>query len=158
MQFTVRTTTISFTLAAALLATLTLPANASSTASSAASDSATSSAGSTSDSVTGSSTSSKNVVTAQGDYTVVDVAAVEGKPGMVRLALQAATEPDAGRDFALLLPRSAVENNGVAIGQRVSARQQSYGVELTGGPEQKTFFLVLKDELRNELRSVPVSL
>lgn len=158
MHFNIRTPRIALSLAAVLSTCLAMPTHASSTASSAASDSATSSAGSTSDSVTGSSTSSKNVVTAQGDYTVVEVAAVEGKPGMVRLALQAAPEPDAGRDFALLLPRSAVENNGVAIGQRVSARQQSYGVELTGGPEQKTFFLVLKDELRNELRSVPVSL
>lgn len=145
-------------LTALLLTTLAAPAQASSTASSAASESATSLAGSTSDSATGSSTSSKNLVTAQGDYTVVAVAAVNNNPGMVRLALQAADAPDAARDFALLVPRSAVEDYGVAVGQRVTARQQSYGIELAGGPQQKTFFLVLKDELRNELRSVPVSL
>lgn len=150
--------TTSATITTLLLAALAMPAQASSTASSAASNSATSSAGSASDSVTGSSTSSKNVVTAQGDYTVVEVAAIDSNPGMVRLALQAADTPDATRDFALLLPRSAVEDYGVAVGQRVTAHQQSYGIELAGGPQQKTFFLVLKDELRNELRSVPVSL
>lgn len=148
----------SFATATAIWMSLCAPLHASSTASSAASDSAASSAGSASDSVTGSSTSSKNVVTAQGDYTVVALAAVEGKPDMVQLALQATEVPDAGRDFALLLPRSAVEDYGVAVGQRVSARQQSYGIELAGGPQQKTFFLILKDELRNELRSAPVSL
>jgi hypothetical protein len=154
-----RITSVAITaLSALLLAALATPAQASSTASSAASDSATSSAGSASDSVTGSSTSSKNVVTAQGDYTVVEVAAVDNKPDMVRLALQAADTPDVTRDFALLVPRSAVEDYGVAVGQRVTAHQQSYGIELAGGPQQKTFFLVLKDELRNELRSVPVSL
>jgi hypothetical protein len=108
--------------------------------------------------VTGSSTSSKKVVTAQGDYTVVDLAAVPDKPGMMQVALHAADSADEQRDFTLVLPRKTIDDNGLAIGQTISARPQNFGVELSGGMHARVFYLILHDSLRNELRSVPVSL
>jgi len=147
-----------FALTVVFLAGLGTNAQASSTTSSAVSDSATSSASSASDSVTGSSTSSKKVVTAQGDYTVVELAAAPNKPGMVQVALQAADSPDQQSDFTLLLPRKTIDDNGLAVGQTISAKPQNFGLELSGGMHARVFYLILHDALRNELRSVPVSL
>ena len=95
---------------------------------------------------------------AQGDYTVVEVAALEQRPGMLRVHLQAVAGPE---DFYLLLPRQAAERGAVAPGQVITAQQRPYGVAFTAAgasaDQAVPFFLVLDDAWYRELDSRPVA-
>lgn len=94
---------------------------------------------------------------AQGDYTVVEVATLEQRPGMLRVHLQAV---DGADDFFLLLPRQAAQRGAVATGQVISAQQRPYGIVFTaaaGADKSAPFFLVLDDAWYRELDSRPVS-
>ncbi|HEV8690836.1 MAG TPA: hypothetical protein VGQ91_11105 [Ideonella sp.] len=138
-------------------AALSLPALAASSAASSASESLTTSSGSVSDSSNASSDSSRRPARqAQGDYRVVEVAAMAERPGTLRLMLEPAAGQ--GEGFALYVPQKAVDQASVATGQVVRAEQRPYGVQFARGDTQQAFFLMLDDEWYRELPSNPVVL
>lgn len=91
---------------------------------------------------------------AQGEYTVLDVAALEQRPGMLRVHLQAVNGSD---DFYLLLPRQTAQRVALAPGQVIAAQQRPYGIAFAATSprtdHQETFFLVLDDAWYRELES-----
>ena len=91
---------------------------------------------------------------AQGDYKVLEVAALEQRPDMLRVHLQATAGSD---EFYLLLPRAAAERGAVATGQTLHAQQRPYGLAFaTAAAKAEPFFLVLDDAWYRELDSRPV--
>lgn len=166
-----------FAIAASLGLTI-LPVRADSTSSaSSAGSSASTSLGSSSASLgksTDSSSSKERV--AQGHYTVVDMAVVEGQPDLVRLRLQALaairpTDPLPAQPpsqlpasaqpiaFELLLPREAAERGQLAAGRTVAALHRPYGLAFATVTPQGAadpFFLVLDDAWHRELAIRPV--
>jgi len=144
---------------ALLGAAVVTPAAADSLASS-ASSAGSASLGSVSDSIGNSSrSSSPDNKTADGDYRVIEVAELAGKPGMLQLTLQA-TQGEA-REFTLKLPREALGRKGIAQGDIVHARNRPYGLEfarLNDAHTREAFFLVLADDWHKELDSRPVAL
>jgi len=136
-----------------------LPALADSVASS-ASSAGSASLGSISDSIGNSSrSSSPDNRTADGDYRVIDVAELAAKPGLLQLTLQA-TQGEA-HEFTLKLPREALGQRGIAVGDIVHARNRPYGLEFARLIDDKTreaFFLVLADDWHKELDSRRVAL
>lgn len=139
----------------AAAAAFSLPVLAASSAASMASESLATSSGSVSDSSqTSSDSSTRPARQAQGDYRVVEVAALAERPGMLRVALQPAAGE--GEAFALYLPQQAVDQGGVVAGQVVRAEQRPYGVQFARADTQQAFFLMLDDEWHRELASTPV--
>ncbi|MBW8832047.1 MAG: hypothetical protein JF606_22050 [Burkholderiales bacterium] len=136
-----------------------LPALAASSAASSASESITTSVGSISDSIQKSSTSSTNTTAAiEGDYNVVEVAALPEQPGTMRMKLQAVADQGSDGEFFLYLPQKAVEQGELALGQVVTARQRPYGVEFSNAQTRKAFFLALTDDWYRELQTNAVVL
>ena len=158
MSFT-QTFTSSHLAALALGLAAAVPAMADSAASS-ASSAGSASIGSLSDSIGNSSrSSSTDNRTADGDYRVIDVAEMAAKPGMLQLTLQA-TQGEV-HEFTLKLPREALGQKGIAVGDVVHARNRPYGLEFARLNDAKTraaFFLVLADDWHKELDSRRVSL
>lgn len=146
--------------AAGLLALSLPPAHGGSSASSAASDSVSVSVGSLSGSVqqsSESSTSDRKV--ADGDYRIIEVAAIEGEPARVRLRLRPALTQHAAAGFDLTLPLELVQRQGMLVeGATLGARNRPYGLEFSAGAPREAFFLALSDDWYDELRSVPVTL
>ncbi|HSI56191.1 MAG TPA: hypothetical protein VLA16_01460 [Ideonella sp.] len=148
---------------ALLLWAATLPALAASSAASSASDSSATSVGSLSGSIEKSSnSSSKGTDVSEGDYKIIDVAAVAERPGTVRVQLQpvAATAGEDG-GFALYLPYDVAERSRLAQGGTVTAQQRAYGLQFsqaTLDAGRQAFFLVLNDDWYQELQSKPVVL
>lgn len=149
-----------------LLASLTLlggaaalPVMAASSAASSASDSVSTSVGSVSDSIQKSSESSagKNTV-ADGDYRVLDVAAVAERPGLVRIQLQALADATAEGGLYLFVPQATAAQGQLAVGQVVTARNHAYGVEFAKADTRQAFFLAMNDAWHRELKSNPVTL
>jgi hypothetical protein len=142
--------------AAALLGAAALPAHADSFSASSASDSVSTSMAGLSDSIANSSTSSSpGQHRAEGDYRVIDVAEVPGRPGMLRVHLQPLPE---GREGAvdLTLPREAAAAGHVDKGGVVTALPREYGIEFATGTPHRAFFLALDDTWMREMRSNPV--
>ena len=147
--------TLATTLFAGIL--LSSAAEAASSAASSASDSASDSVGASSRSITQSSNSSSgDRKTAAGDYKVIEMAEVEGRPGMLKLRLQAAG--DEKTEFFLTLPRQAALSGHVAEGGMVRANERPYGIEFAAVADNKAFFLVVDDDWHKELQSRPVTL
>ena len=122
---------------------------------SSASSAGSASLGSVSDSIHGSSRSSsgKDKV-AEGEYQVIEVAALPDRAGMLRLRLQerAAKSGEAPAAFLLDLPQAALGARGLAAGETVSVRERPYGLEFARtAPRGEAFFLVLNDDWRGEL-------
>lgn len=146
------------------LSTAALPALAASSTASSASEGVSASVGSVSTSFeTSSDSSSKTDKTASGDYKVIEVAAVNERPGTVRMKLQPVAANNAAgnnedNSFVLYLPAQALAKNPVAAGQIVAARQRPYGVEFAKGDTGQAFFLVLHDAWYRELQSNAVVL
>ena len=141
-------------LVALLLAAAALPAGAASSTSSAASEGVSASVGSLSTSVEKSSqSSSTDDKVADGDYTVIEVAAAPARPGRLRLTLQRQ-----GVTLVLYVPQEAAHRAGVAAGQVVAARQRPFGVEFATGEPRRAFFLALHDGWLPELQTRAVSL
>jgi hypothetical protein len=143
------------------------PSMAASSAASSASDSITTSVGSVSGSIEKSSnSSSKNDKVADGDYRIIEVAAVAERPGMARMKLQALDNPSAEGEFSLVLPQEVVEQSRLSQGSIVTAHQRTYGLEFsqTAAAQDATparpqaFFLVLSDDWYRELQTNAVSL
>lgn len=142
-----------------LAAAAAQPALASGSASSASSEGSSASVGSLSTSIeTSSNASSKGDKVAQGDYRIVDVAAAPERPGTVRVTLQALAGPAHGGSLTLYLPLETASDAGLATGGVVSARERPYGLEFAQGEPRQAFFLVLRDEWYQELRTRPVTL
>lgn len=144
--------------ALALLASLMPAGYAASSAASSASDSVTTSVGSISGSFQRSSDSSNNNKVADGEYKVIEMAAVPDEAGKVRMKLQAVAPTTGDKEFVLLLPQEAVERGHVRVGGVVTARTRDYGYEFASLNDDKPFFLVLADEWFKELQSRPVAL
>ena len=135
------------------------PSMGASSAASSVSESIGFSVGSVSGSLQKSSaSSSKTTDVAEGDYKVIEVAAVPERPGIVRLRLQALADPGADGEVFLYLPQEAVDGSHLGAGQVVIARQRPYGVEFATGQAQQAFFLVLSDDWYRELKSTVVEL
>ena len=133
------------------------PAVAGSSASSASSEGASASVGSSSTSVEKSSkSSSKDDKVAEGDYRIIEMAASDQQPGKVRLTLQALNAADG--ELFLYVPQEAVQQGCLATGGVVTARQQAYGVQFAAGAPREAFFLVLRDEWMQELRTRAITL
>ncbi len=137
-----------------------LACHADSLASSSVSESSTQISGSISDSFKGSShSSSPDNKQVKGDYKVIDMAAVEGKPGFVELHLQpVAANAPANADFYLTLPRAAAERGQVSTGAVVTAMQRPYGIEFAANQPRAAFFLALADDVAQDLKLAPVAL
>ncbi len=136
-----------------------MPSMAASSAASSASDSIGTSVGSISGSVEKSSgSSSKTTDVAEGDYRIIDLAAVPERPGIIRMKLRALADQGAEGEFFLSLPQEAVDRSGLAQGHIVTARQRPYGVEFASGQTRQAFFLVLSDDWYRELQTKAVAL
>jgi hypothetical protein len=131
---------------------------AASSVGSSVSDSLTQSSGSVSDSLKGSShSSSPDDKQVKGDYKVIDMAEVAGKPGLVELHLMRAGA-DAGAEIYLKLPREAVAQAHVAAGGTVTALQRPYGIEFATTQPRAAFFLALADDVARDTKMAPVAL
>ncbi|MET0517336.1 MAG: hypothetical protein ABW005_00755 [Burkholderiaceae bacterium] len=147
----------------ALLLAASGAARAESASSASISTSLTTSSASISNSIERSSdSSSRKDKVAQGDYRVVEIAEAAGRPGHLRVHLQAlAAGEDADDDFFLVLPRQAAENGRLAAGAIVAAQPRPYGIEFAaadGQGRRQAFFLVLDETWQRELKSLPVVL
>lgn len=141
--------------AAVLLALAAGASHAESLAQSASSaGSSASSAGSAS--LRESSDSSSGNKVADGDYRVIEVAERAERPGTLRLTLRA-TEAQGGRhaEWLLDLPRQALGERRLVVGDLVNARQRAYGIEFAhaaaAGRGREPFFLVLADDWYREI-------
>ena len=122
------------------------------------SDSISGTVGSMSDSVEPSSKSSANVVhLADGGYKITDIAAVDGHPGKMRLALQADGD-SRDKDIYLYVPRDDYMRADLSVGQEIMATRQPYGVAFSLGDVKQPFVVVLADDWVSDLRSNALSL
>ena len=146
-------------LAALLLAAAVLPAGAASSTASSASDSASSAVGNSSDSIKSSSDgSSKATGVAAGEYRIVDVALLAGRPGMLQLKLAALDGRGGEGEFVLVLPQTVAERHGLQPGISVAAQQRPFGTAFLLADGGRAFFLVLADESMRDLPSRAVTL
>ncbi len=145
-------------LGATLISLFATAASAESFASS-ASSAGSKSVGSLSDSLTGSSNSSSGEKkVAEGTYRIEQVADVAGKPGHVRLHLQAAATAGVAGAVRLDLPRQAVQSQRLAVLALIELRQRPYGMEVAHAATQTAFFLLLADDWRSDLETRAVTL
>lgn len=132
---------------------------AASTAASSASEGGSLSVGSVSTSIRKSSDSSSRATgVAQGDYRIIEVAALPEQPGQVRMALQSQADASEQGSLYLYLPAQVVAKAELGAGQLVTATQQPYGIQFAKTETQQAFFLVLEDSVYRELPSRPVTL
>ncbi|WIV96802.1 MULTISPECIES: hypothetical protein [Roseateles] len=141
------------------------PVQAAGLSASSASESIGTSIGSLSTSVqqsSASSTGDKRV--AAGEYRLIELAAAPGRPGQLRLTLQAKAESAGAAaetpadTFHLFLPQAALNAARLQPGDSIQARAKPYGLEFVEVRSQQAFFLVLEDEIYRELPSRPLSL
>lgn len=145
--------------AALLLCAAALPALAASSASSSASESVSASSDSASNSLKKSSNSSSGTKEiANGDYRIVDVAAVAERPGAVRLTLQALATPGLEGEIQLTVPQQTLAEAHLGTGHIVTAQQRPYGVEFAAAATKQAFFLALSDEWMSDLPSKAITL
>lgn len=143
---------------AALSLALTLPSQAASSTSSAVSESIGTSVGSLSTSIEKSSHSStKAVAQLEGDYTITAVAALDERPGLLRLALQAKNGQGEEGDIYLYVPAATVTQARLQVGHGVTATTRPYGTEFATTEGKQAFFLVLKEDWSRELNNQPVA-
>jgi hypothetical protein len=121
---------------------------------SSASSAGSASSASLSDSVQGSSNSSTGRDrVAEGEYRVIAVADVAGRPQHQRLRLEALRrEGDAAPAwFTLDLPRETLAAQGIGAGHVIAARHRPYGLEFAHAHTRQAFFLALADDWQREL-------
>lgn len=94
---------------------------------------------------------------AEGEYRVIGVEQVPGRPDATGLRLRA-TETGIAREFVLNLPRQAQGARPLAAGDLVQARERPYGFEFARGDTREAFFLVLNDDWYEEMDSRPLAL
>jgi hypothetical protein len=143
---------------AVLLGAVSLPALAGSLSTSSAAGGSSASSASSASVNKSSDSSSTNKTTAEGPYRIIDVAAVPGRSGTVRVKLQALADTSAGGELVVYMPQQALDRSQLGAGQTVTARQRPYGMEFAVTETQKAFFLVVDDDWYRELASNPVVL
>jgi len=163
--------TLSLVVAACCAAAPALALDLASSTASSASSAGSASVGSVSDSLRSSSQSAGGPrQMAEGEYRVIELTEVQGRPGEVRLTLQAqapgatpastssaaATNASSDAQWELRLPRMVAEREGLAPGRLLRAAQQPYGVSFALSEQPRPFFLVLADEWQRELPARPV--
>jgi len=127
-----------------------------SSAASSASDSLATSSGSVSDSLNGSSNSSNDRRrVADGDYQIIQIAQTPGHADRVRLTMQA---DDPQQRVVLDLPQATFDQQRLAGGDVVYAKNRVYGIEFGRGDTHQPFYLVLADDWHDELANRPVTL
>lgn len=118
---------------------------------SSASSAASQSIGSLSDSVSGSSKSSAgDAKTAAGAYQVTAVAQVAGD----RVQLQLAPAAGQAQGFALTLPATLAEQQGLQAGAALWVAERPYGLAFATKDGGTPFFLAVDDRLRRDFESV----
>lgn len=137
--------------AVALAGTQAMAASLAGSAASSGTSMASQSSGSVSESSQRSSNSSSGDErrAAAGHYTVVAVAEVppmNGQVGRVRLTLQG--EPGT---TVLTLPQTTALKQGLVVGHAVRVAERSYGLEFAHAVTGEAFYLVLEDEIHQEL-------
>jgi hypothetical protein len=148
------TLTMRWMCAAGALA-LSLNSHAESIASS-ASSAGSASSGSVSDSLASSSNSSNDgKKVADADYRIIDIAATPGRQERARITLQ--TE-DTQQRVVLDLPQATFDQQQLAVGDTMYARNRVYGIEFGRADNRQPFYLVLADAWYGELASRPLSL
>jgi TolA-binding protein len=145
-------------LATVLAAGVAAQAQADSFASS-ASSAGSASSGSISTSLNGSSNSStRNDKVANGAYRidrVEQLAQAPGRPGMVRLSMQA---EQVEQQLTLDLPAAVFDKQHLGRGDLVDVQKRDYGFQFAHSDTRSAFFLVLADDWHDELAARPVSL
>jgi opacity protein-like surface antigen len=145
-------------LAAVLAAGCMTQAQADSFASS-ASSAGSASSGSISTSLNGSSNSSSgNDKIANGPYRIDRVEALAqapGRPGMVRLSMQA---EQVNQQLTLDLPAAVFAKQHLGQGDLVDVQRRDYGFQFAHADTRAAFFLVLADDWHDELAARPVTL
>ena len=131
-----------------------LPCSAESLASS-ASSAGSASLGSLSTS--SNSSSPKNQV-AEGDYRIIDVAALVERPGTVRLRLLADAREGDGNAILLDVPQQTVAQQGLVVGELLSARHRPYGLAFARSGAREAIILVLARDWQSELEPQALSL
>jgi len=124
---------------------------------SSASSAGSASSGSVSDSLAGSSNSSNGdrKKVADGEYRIIQIAATPDRAGRTRVTMQA---DDPQQRVVLDLPQSTFDQQGLAAGDAMYARNRVYGIEFGRGDTHQPFYLVLADEWYGELASRPVGI
>jgi hypothetical protein len=126
---------------------------------SSASSAGSASSGSISTSLNGSSnSSSRNDKVANGPYRIDRVerlAQLDGRPGMVRLSMQA---EQVDQQLTLDLPSSVFDQQNLGRGDLVDVQKRDYGFQFAHADTRTAFFLVLADDWHDELAARPVTL
>jgi hypothetical protein len=126
---------------------------------SSASSAGSKSVGSLSDSVSASSKSSSgDTKAAQGPYRIEQVAAAPGKPGHLRLQLQATDHAAVLPTLQLDLPRDTVVSQDLRAQTVIELRQRPYGIELALAAARTGFYLLLADHWRHDMESRALTL
>ncbi|MDH5340168.1 MAG: hypothetical protein OEW22_10360 [Rubrivivax sp.] len=120
---------------------------------SSASSAGSASVGSLSDSVHGASNSSSRQTTAAGDYRVVQVAALAGRPGMLRLTLQPVARADEAGVLWLDLPQATWQAQRLGAGDLITAVARPYGLEIARADTRQAIYLLLADDWRHDLEA-----
>lgn len=119
---------------------------------SSASSAGSASLGSVSDSSKGSSKSSTGgTKVAEGDYKVIEVAALTGQPGMLRVQLQATAQAGEQGALWLTLPQQALAQRALLAGDVVNASNKPYGLAFAYADSRSAFFLLLADDWRGDI-------
>jgi hypothetical protein len=138
---------------------LACQAHADSVASS-ASSAGSASSGSVSDSLGGSSNSSNgnNNRRADGTYQILEVTPTPGRANSARVAMQLGDDP--AKQIVLDLPQKIADQEALKGGALVRVQNRDYGLEFAraDGQSRQAFFLVLADEVYNELAARKVTL
>lgn len=124
---------------------------------SSASSAGSASSGSVSDSLAGSSNSSQDNKrkVADGEYRIIQIAATPERAGRTRVTMLA---DDPQQRVVLDLPQSTFDQQALAAGDVMYARNRVYGIEFGRGDTRQPFYLVLADEWYGELASRPVGI
>lgn len=122
---------------------------------SSASSAGSASSGSVSNSLGSSSNSSSdNETVANGDYRILDIAAIPEGDNRRRLTLQADETP---HRFQLDLPVDTLTRARLRRGDRVHVQQRVYGLQFARSDNREAFYLVLHDNWHDELAARPLS-
>jgi len=126
---------------------------------SSASSAGSASSGSISTSLNGSSNSStRNDRIANGAYRIdriEQLAQAPGRPGMVRLSMQA---EQVDQQLTLDLPAAVFDRQNLGRGDLVDVQKRDYGFQFAHADTHSAFFLVLADDWHDELAARPVTL
>lgn len=126
---------------------------------SSASSAGSASSGSVSDSLQGSSNSStnNNNKRADGTYQILDVTPTPGRANSTRLAMQRGDNVQ--QRIVLDLPQNIADKQALTAGALVQVKNRDYGLEFARGDgARQAFFLVLADDVYQELAARKVSL